>query len=80
MSTRGITTMCVIPVSVLYQSVFSVPVSVSMTRSRVRVLITMLSYEYTWYNWLVPCQKKLKSTLFSKDLAKQDRYTLFGSP
>ena len=47
----------------------------STRRSRVRVLITMISYEYTWYNWLVPCQK----TDFSKYLlyfAKQDWYTL----
>ena len=27
--------------------------------TRVRVLITMISYEYTWYNWLVPCQRNL---------------------
>ena len=50
----------------------------STRRSRARVLITMISYEYTWYNWLVPCQRNWNQLCF-KDLlyfAKKDRYTL----
>ena len=38
----------------------------SMRRSQVRVLITMISYEYTWYNWLVPCQKTKINTFPNK--------------
>ena len=33
-------------------------------QSRVRVLITMISYEYTWYNWLVPCQRNWNQHFF----------------
>ena len=56
-------------VRVWYRSYYT-----STRRSRVRVLI---SYKYTWYNWLVPCQKNWNQH-FSKHLyfAKQDRYTL----
>jgi len=32
--------------------------------SRVRVLITMISYKYKWYNWLVPCQRNWNQHLF----------------
>ena len=36
----------------------------STRQNRVRVLITMISHEYTWYNWLVPCQRNWNPTPF----------------
>ena len=49
-------------VRVWYRSYYT-----STRRSRVQVLITMISYEYIWYNWLVPCQKNWNQH-FSKHL------------
>jgi len=47
--------------------------------SRVQVLITMISYVYTWYNWLVPCQRNWNQHSFKYlfYFAKQDQYNLF---